>query len=283
MKKRSIIIGAIAVVSAVLFVGYIQGEQIDTTYYTYDVDQVDEAERVKLAQLTDVHSLQSEQRRSEILKIIEREKPTHIMLTGDIVTLRSTGDDNIKSIYPFLEALTKQAPVYFVSGNHEYDDNLYGVKVDRLSEIGIKVLNDQYVDLNQHIRLIGVEDVGRVATQKQSEADYQAMKQHIVDVGKKFVDQSKYNVLLYHRPHYMEGFQEGGFNLVLTGHVHGGQWQDPTHSIAAIAPDQGIFPKYFRGEYKEKNVRVISNRGLDFTTTLPRFYNAREIVFAEIK
>ncbi|MGL4662827.1 MAG: hypothetical protein ACRCV7_04015, partial [Culicoidibacterales bacterium] len=145
------------------------------------------------------------------------------------------------------------------------------------------VLNDAKVDLTSQVRLIGVEDVSKVFTYKQSDRAREIMENKIVDVGGRMVDKDKYNILLYHRPHYIEAFQKGGYNLVLTGHVHGGQWQDPTHSIAAIGPDQGLFPKYFKGKHTFDQMTMINSRGLDYTSTLPRFYNAREIVIVTLK
>ena len=41
-------------------------------------------------------------------------------------------------------------------------------------------------------------------------------------------------------------------DLVFTGHAHGGQIRLPIIG-GVIAPGQGIFPKYTKGIYKEKN------------------------------
>lgn len=281
-KKRKIFVAIMLVISGVLLVGYLQGERIEVTRYQFDVPQVDAQHRVKIAHLTDVHSLQDEQRKNELLNILEQEKPTHIVLTGDIITLRVT-KQYPTPIYPFLEKLTKLAPVYFVSGNHEYDDGTYNLKVNKLLEMGVYVLNNEKADINEQVRFIGVEDVGRVSSHKEDVADKKQMEHRIAQAAERYVDKSKYNVLLYHRPHYTEAFQKGGYNLVLTGHVHGGQWQDPTHTFAAIGPDQGYFPKYFKGQYHFGATTVISNRGLDFTMRMPRFYNAREIAFIDIQ
>lgn len=276
-KKRFFFIGIAVVTLSLAAFGYLEGERIDVTQYQFTILDGKLKETVKIAQLTDLHSLQSELRKDEIYQKLNEEKPTHIVLTGDIIT-----DLNDIHTYHFIQRLQSIASVYYVSGNHEYDDGLYEEKTRLLKEINVTVLNNESIDLNEQIRLIGVEDVSKVFTYKQSDKAREFMENRLIETGRKFVDKDKYNILLYHRPHYREAFQTGGYNLVLTGHVHGGQWQDPTHSIAAIGPDQGLFPSYFRGKYTFGDTVVINSRGLDFTDKIPRFYNAREIVIVTL-
>lgn len=279
VKKRYYFILFVILVVGLLVSGYIEGERIDITHYQFNVSDKKLDQEIKIAQLTDVHSLSDAKRKDEIYQKLSSEKPTHIVLTGDIIT----AIDDVENTYTFLERLKQLAPLFYVSGNHEYDDDTYDVKTKHLEAIGVTVLNDAKVDLTSQVRLIGVEDVSKVFTYKQSDRAREIMENKIVDVGGRMVDKDKYNILLYHRPHYIEAFQKGGYNLVLTGHVHGGQWQDPTHSLAAIGPDQGIFPKYFKGKHTFDQMTMINSRGLDYTSTLPRFYNAREIVIVTLK
>lgn len=277
-KKSAVIYGFILTMVLILCVGYIEGEQMEVTHYTFSILDGKLKDEVRIAQLTDLHSLDHAQKKEEILTKLRTEKPTHVMLTGDIITER-----NDTFTYQFIKELQTIAPIYYVSGNHEYDDALYDEKVKQLISMNVNVLNNDALDLTEQIRLIGVEDVSKVFTYKQSDKAREFMEARLIEIGNKQVDQTKYNILLYHRPHYVEAFQKGGYNLVLSGHVHGGQWQDPTHSVAAIGPDQGVFPKYFRGKHTFGNMTMINSRGLDYRTQIPRFYNAREIVIVTLK
>lgn len=277
-KKRYFLYVVLTFLSFVILAGYIEGEQLEVTHYQFNVLDGNLKEEMRIAQLTDIHSIDNTQKKTEIYTRLQTEKPTHIVLTGDIITER---DDTYT--YGFIQQLQILAPVYYVSGNHEYDDDLYDEKVKHLQAMEVTVLNNDAVDLNAKVRLIGVEDVSRVFTYQQSDKAREFMEDRLIRTGNQLVDKTKYNVLLYHRPHYIDAFQKGGYNLVLSGHVHGGQWQDPTHSLAAIGPDQGVFPKYFRGKHTFGNMTMINSRGLDYRTKVPRFYNSRELVIVTLK
>ena len=82
-----------------------------------------------------------------------------------------------------------------------------------------------------------------------------------------------FSLLLAHRPSYIEHYLPGRYDLVLSGHAHGGQWR--AFGLAAYAPGQGIFPKYTSGVI---DGRCVISRGLGNHTIYPRFFNPRELV-----
>ena len=68
------------------------------------------------------------------------------------------------------------------------------------------------------------------------------------------------------------------FDLVLSGHAHGGQIRLFGHGL--FAPGQGIFPKYTKGLY---DGRLIVSTGLKPKEGLiPRINNKRQIVVIDI-
>ncbi len=69
------------------------------------------------------------------------------------------------------------------------------------------------------------------------------------------LDDDLFNIFLFHRPNYLELICAA--DLTFSGHVHGGQWQAPFDWFAAISPDQGIFPEYFKGLYECDNGNVL--------------------------
>ena len=65
-----------------------------------------------------------------------------------------------------------------------------------------------------------------------------------------------------------------GFDLILSGHAHGGQIR--LFGRGLFAPGQGIFPKYTSGIHGS----MIISRGLSNTGgMIPRLFNRREIVY----
>lgn len=86
-------------------------------------------------------------------------------------------------------------------------------------------------------------------------------------------------VLLCHHPEYYIKYIKGTyldtFDLVISGHAHGGQWRFFNKGI--FAPGQGFFPKYTKGVYG----KMIVSAGLSNTAIVPRFNNPKEVVFIE--
>ena len=77
-----------------------------------------------------------------------------------------------------------------------------------------------------------------------------------------------------------------GFDLVLSGHAHGGQWRLPKLLDQGLyAPDQGIFPKYTSGQYSYDSTTHIISRGLARPVRMifiPRIFNRPELSVIKI-
>lgn len=85
-------------------------------------------------------------------------------------------------------------------------------------------------------------------------------------------------VLLCHHPEYYEKYLKGrGFDVVLSGHAHGGQIR--IFGRGLYAPGQGILPRRAGGLYE--NCLAVG-RGLANTAFVPRFFNPKEIVVVDV-
>ena len=91
-----------------------------------------------------------------------------------------------------------------------------------------------------------------------------------------------YTVLLSHRPELFEVYVEGGIDLVLSGHAHGGQFRLPFVG-GLVAPNQGLFPKYDAGLYVDNNTNMIVSRGIGNSIIPLRFNNRPEVILVELK
>ena len=93
-----------------------------------------------------------------------------------------------------------------------------------------------------------------------------------------------YTILLSHRPELFELYTTYNFDLVLSGHAHGGQWRIPGILNGVYAPNQGLFPEYAGGEYQDNGTTMVVSRGLARETTLaPRIFNRPELVIIDLK
>ena len=84
-------------------------------------------------------------------------------------------------------------------------------------------------------------------------------------------------ILLCHQPEFYDRFSLQGFDLILSGHVHGGQWRWKNHGI--FAPDQGFLPRYHHGVY---HGHMVVSAGCSNTSLLPRFGNPCEVVLVRL-
>lgn len=91
----------------------------------------------------------------------------------------------------------------------------------------------------------------------------------------------RYNVLLSHRPEFLEEYAEEQVDLVLSGHAHGGQVRLPFIG-GLVAPNQGILPKYTAGLYEQQNTSMIVSRGLGNSIIPQRIFNRPEIVVVQL-
>ncbi|NLT93963.1 MAG: metallophosphoesterase, partial [Clostridia bacterium] len=84
-------------------------------------------------------------------------------------------------------------------------------------------------------------------------------------------------ILLAHRPDMFPLYSDYGFNLVLSGHAHGGQIRLPFIG-GLVAPNQGVLPEYTSGEYKMGDSTMVVSRGLGNSIFPQRLFNHPEVV-----
>lgn len=87
---------------------------------------------------------------------------------------------------------------------------------------------------------------------------------------------------MHHQPEYITDMvAESNVDLVLCGHTHGGLVRIPFVG-GIIAPNQGLFPQYDKGEFDFNNTSMIITGGLGVSNPIPRFNNQPEICIINI-
>jgi len=270
--KLLLIVLAVAVLILLIFAC---DNRLYVRKYTLSSDKI--SSNVRIALITDLHSSKYGEKQSELLSAIEAQSPDLVLLGGDLFD-HTLSDENSKN---FLSGISGKYPCYYVTGNHEYysDAEYFREKMSILESYGVKILSGEYetVSVNgESINICGVDDP--IAN---------------VDVTKSFVEQLEivntasqngfYTVLLSHRPEYFETYTTYDFDLVLSGHAHGGQWRIPFVLNGVFAPNQGLFPKYAGGQYDSETLTMIVSRGLSLKYVLiPRIFNRPELVIIDI-
>lgn len=78
----------------------------------------------------------------------------------------------------------------------------------------------------------------------------------------------------------LDALDDDRFDLVLSGHLHGGQIRLPF--IGGLRSPHGWFPKYSGGLYPSGNNVKIVSRGLANNSRVPRLNNRPELVLLEL-
>lgn len=249
--------------------------RLKTVFYPIETEKL--SKPVRLALITDLHACQYGRQQTKLLNAVHRQNPDAVLLGGDIFD-DQRGYDNAAIA---VQALAAAYPCYYVTGNHEYWSEDVTAILDIVRSAGATVLQSSYASLSvngQTIQICGVDDPEMEARppygpslSQQLAALTPALNTHI------------YTILMAHRPELVKSYLQYPFDLIVSGHAHGGQWRIPGILNGLYAPHQGLFPPYAGGKYDFGNRSLIVSRGLARESTLiPRIFNRPELVILDL-
>ncbi len=225
----------------------------------------------KIAHISDLHSNPAK----GIPEIVTDARPDIIVITGDILNDDEKPTDKVDAL---ISALSDIAPCYFISGNHDLWKAGYRSVFAKYEELGAVFMDEKTVTIEkigEKIGILGCSDPFSRLPQAISE-----------NVQKNLVKLKKidgFNILLFHRANLFDMVKDAGFDLILAGHMHGGQIRIPgiggvlAPSSAMLSKTRMLFPKYSGGVVTSDNTTMIINRGASNTLPIPRLGNAPEV------
>lgn len=234
-----------------------------------------------LALVTDLHT----QDPRPTIRALNKIKPEIIISSGDMFEcFEKRNIDRNERGWEFFREAVKIAPVYYCFGNHETEGeyvedypevaNLKSIPeyvINDLSKLGVNMLFDSYKALCDGIFIGGLVS-----------AEHKIKRTPNIEFINEFETLEGYKILICHHPEYFPRYLSNkNFDLILSGHAHGGQWRFFGHGI--YAPSQGLFPKYTSGIYNEN---LIVSRGCGNYTRpirIPRIFNPTEVLSIHIK
>lgn len=272
--QRAIITRLLAVLIIVLIIAYSNVLKV-VDYNFDDVGYVGD-KKLTIALITDLHSCYYGQNQHRLIDVLQKRWPDVIVLGGDIY------DDQMafKNADTLLAALPSIAPSYYVDGNHEnwLPPADYQQVIHRITQHGVQVIHGKQIPIaRSNVVIHGVSDPdgGKFAQ------DLKAVTDNL--------NPKNVNVLLTHRPERIDEYRAHPFDVILSGHAHGGQWRVPFLINGVYAPNQGLLPKYAGGLYefddaKFGKVKFVISRGLARESTrVPRIFNRPELVFITLR
>ena len=273
MKTNPMMITICAVLVALCFAAFYNGLVIRK--YSVSTDKFKAGEQARAVLISDLHSHIHGKNQSRLISKIESQYPDIILLAGDI----ADDGEPIKGTELLLEGISDIAPVFYVSGNHEYwSGDIKSIK-ETFRRYGVTVLEDEYTEVvvnGVSIIVAGIDD---------PEWTRYEIKNSNAPMDKSFKEldsKNQFKILIAHRPEQIEVYKQYSFDLVVSGHAHGGQVRIPLLLNGLMAPNQGWFPKYAGGIYKHGGLVHVVSRGVSFNFRLPRIFNPPEVVVIDI-
>ena len=217
-------------------------------------------EGLRIVQISDLHGHEYGQDSEALLALVAQQAPEFIVVTGDLIDQES----HLAMVPALARGLAAIAPTYYVTGNHEWAvggvPRLKGI----LTECGVTVLSNQYVTLERNgdsLVLAGVDDPNGYADQK-----------------------TLCTILLAHRNDRFDQYAAAGYDLVISGHAHGGIVRLP-FTDGLLGTDRKLFPTWTAGVYTLGDSTLFVSRGLG-NNTVPihgfRLFNRPDLAVLEL-
>ncbi len=276
------IIAAVAIV-ALIFIAYVvyDNSRVVNTEYVFESEKVGAAfDGYRICLITDFHN---DSNYKKVLKAVEKANPDIIVIAGDLINMDELDYNNAEEL---IKGLTLMGKVFYCYGNHEIAS---GMLLDKdappiegvLKNSGVEFMNDRVYTIEKDgdkLNLIGYgddiyDDFSPFFTQKM-EPRLKALSKNL--------DRSVPSVLIMHRPQYFDIVSEYPFDLVLSGHLHGGLINiDGIREY--ILKEHFNTAQYCKGTYFKNGKELVISGGLAREDKLFRVFNTPEIVTVEVR
>lgn len=235
----------------------------------------EEFDGFRIIQVSDFHNDKFGRNQLRLIDKIKETKPDLIVMTGDLIDRRRTDIDIAVSL---ARGLAKIAPTCFVSGNHEVLSGEYETLKKKLERAGVILLDDASFVIRSKKAAVRIDGVRNPSERERSD-QVRNIERSLASIKGESAD---FSILLAHRPDLFEVYERFDYDLIFSGHAHGGQFRFPFIG-GLLAPDQGFFPKYDSGPYRLGKTTMIVSRGLGNSLFPFRLNNGPELVLVKLE
>ena len=237
-------------------------DKLDIISYTYNNDKI--TNPFTCLVISDYHHRSLNFSNGNMIDILKKQKDIdYVFFTGDLIDTHTTSLNDVDKIFDVANELTNKH-CYFVTGNHEEYAPYWEKLQTKMLEKEIKYLNDEEVVIND-IHLYGLQDArfktGGGASFKKRESEIKKALDNFT------IDSNNFNILLDHRPENFKMIADNyKFDLVLSGHTHGGQFRLGNWIPSSAFLEEG---QYMGGKYTRKDTTLYVSRGLGYSAMFP--------------
>ena len=260
-RRRGGCLTFIIILALIAGVMYYWNFTIKTEYYELRFADLPQSfDGYRIAVVSDLHAAVFSKDNEPLYEAIRQGNPDMIALTGDITDAPGQVDGVLKTV----RELIKIAPVYYITGNHEWEKGEVQELFAKLPETGAIVMRNETLTLTQggeSIYLVGLEDPNGPADMKKPP-----------EVFARLPEGDIFTLTLVHRNTFLEDIAELNADLILCGHGHGGMIRLP-FTDGLFGHNFKFLPTYMNGEYTIGTTTVIVSRGVGNHTGIPRVNN----------
>jgi len=252
---------------------------VTTEYVLYYDNLPDAFDGYRIVLLADLHGAEHGKDNERLVEAIRDAQPDIITIAGDLIDRHQPGkpaERQLEIAQTLVHQLVRIAPVYYVTGNHEWDSSLVRPLLAMLEENDVTVLRNQHRRLsigNDSIILAGVDDPGGPADMTKPDDFIERIQER---------ENPDFLVVLNHRNYSLPLFSRLGVDLVLSGHAHGGMVRLP-FTDGLIGAQYEFLPTYTSGVYKQGDTNMVVSRGLGNHFGWTRFLNNPQVVVVELR
>ena len=222
---------------------------------------------LRIVELADLHGRVFGRGSRRLLAAVRRAEPDLICIDGDLFDEHT----DLAMLPPLLRGLCAIAPVYYVTGNHEWRvPGLRGI-LAQMRACGVTVLQDDWRVLRRGedaLIVAGTDDPCGPAERK-------TPAELIADIRAE-AGEAAFLLLLAHRNDQLPQWSALGVQAVLAGHCHGGVVRLPFVG-GLFGTDRRLFPAWDAGLYRQGETAMYVSRGLGYTNVHFRLFNRPEV------
>lgn len=286
MKLKTRIIIVVLFIFTALF--SVTAYEIFISYHNLEIEEItiksDKINQpVDMVLISDLHDHEFGQNNSKLITKLQEINPDAILMAGDMMNSTSDRPDVAVDL---IQRLVKDYPVYYSLGNQEieYMELHHSTQlIKQLESAGVIVLEEEYEDVEVNGNLFSIGGIYDYAFEVDGAGHMSKkdMDPDLLNYLEEFQSKDNFKLMMSHRPDsfiFGEAGKTWNIDLVVSGHVHGGQVVLPFLG-GLWAPDQGWFPDYVAGYYKFDTLDMVITSGLgSHKEILPRFNNPPEIM-----
>lgn len=207
-----------AVVVALLLCsyGFYNAMQIKEVAYDVKLSDAGDAKGLKIVLISDVHlgAVKSENRLEEIVQKINAKNPDIVAIAGDLFNDDYTSLKNTERAKELFRSIEAKYGVYASLGNHD-SGKTFKQMVQFMKDCNMKLLNDEYVVIDNRLVLIGRVDSSPIR-------GFDGLVRKSIEPLFNQLDSSLPVIVMDHNPENVGQYGEN-VDLILSGHTHKGQ------------------------------------------------------------